>query len=101
MARAPARGASSWRGLQHSPEVRPKLAAADAEIGFAAQQNELGRVIDAREMAQEIADVGADPEIVDLPRVDGDSHELRILLVHVFRVFTSSGFSSSGVQRFS
>ena len=38
-------------------------------------------MIDARELPQQVADVGADAEVVELPRVDRDSHALPILHV--------------------
>ena len=61
------------RGFEHGSEVRTELSR-DAEVGLAAEQDVLGVVIDARELAQEIADVSADAEVVELPRVDRDSH---------------------------
>jgi len=61
------------RGLAHNPEIRSELRG-HAQIRLAAQQDVLGVPIDAGELTQEIADVGPDPEVVELPRVDRDSH---------------------------
>jgi hypothetical protein len=62
-----------WRRLPHAAEVRPELGG-DAHIGFTAEQDVFSIAIDARELSQQIADVGPDAEIVDLPRVDRDAH---------------------------
>ena len=40
----------------------------------AAQHHEVGVAIEPRQLPEQIADVGADAEIVQLPRVDADAH---------------------------
>ena len=71
------------RRLEHGAEVRPELGR-DAEVGFTAQQHVFGVVVDPREMAQQIADVRADAEVVEFARIDRDSHVPEILLALVF-----------------
>ena len=44
-----------------------------------AEDDELRPVVHPREMAQQISDVGADAEIVQLARVDADPHRYMIL----------------------
>ena len=41
-----------------------------------AQDDVLGLLIEPREAKQDVADVGADAEVVELPRVNGDSHQV-------------------------
>ena len=54
-------------------EVRPELRR-HVDIVRPAQEDVLRLLIEPREPAQHVADVGADAEVVELPRVDGDSH---------------------------
>ena len=61
------------RWLAHAAEVRPELRR-DAQVRLTAQQDVLGVAIDPRELSQKVADVGPDAEVVELPRVDRDSH---------------------------
>ena len=42
--------------------------------GCAAEQDVVRLAIDARELPQEVPDVGADAEVVELPGIDRDSH---------------------------
>ena len=46
----------------------------DLPILGPAEDHVLRVVIDPRELTQEIADVGADPEVVELSGVDADAH---------------------------
>ena len=43
-------------------------------IAFLAEQDVFGVVIDPREAAQHVADVGADAEVVELSGVDRNAH---------------------------
>ena len=61
------------RRLAHAAEVRPELRG-DAQVGLTAEQDVLGIAIDPRELSQQVADVGPDAEVVELPRVDRDAH---------------------------
>ncbi len=51
----------------------------DRGVLLPAQHHELGGGIQPCEVAQQVADVGADAEIPQFPGVDGDSHVNRIL----------------------
>ena len=82
-ARARARGSSGMRNCSpieygrarfgDRPEVRPELAG-DLDVLGPAQQDVLGLLIEARQPAQDVADVRADAEVVELARVDRDPH---------------------------
>ena len=61
------------RRFEHGAEVRAELRG-DAQVGLMAEQDVLGVAIDPREVPQQVADVGADAEVVELPRVDRDAH---------------------------
>src|SRR5262245_46846881 len=66
------------RWFQHGAEVfaeRP----GDSHVQLVAEQDVLVLSIDAREMPQEVADVGADPEIVEFSGIDGNFHWSLIL----------------------
>jgi hypothetical protein len=45
------------------------------EVGLVAQQHVLVGRVDAREVPQQIADVGADAEVVELAGIDRDTHQ--------------------------
>ena len=45
-----------------------------ARVLRTAEQHELGLVVEPRQLPQQVADVGADAEIVKLPGVDADPH---------------------------
>ena len=56
---------------------RPEILAQRAErrpIAGPAEQDVLGLAIDPRQMTKQVADVSADPEVVELTRVDADAH---------------------------
>ncbi len=61
------------RGFEHRPEVGPERRR-NAEVALLAEQHVVGVVVEPGELAQQVADVGADAEVVQLARVDGDSH---------------------------
>src|SRR5215510_14035365 len=64
--------------LQHGPEVFAE-GARDPHVGLVAEQDVLVFPIDPREMPQEVADVGADPEIVEFSGIDRNFHWWLIL----------------------
>jgi hypothetical protein len=59
--------------LEDSPEVRSQRFS-HSHVGLVAEQHVLVLLIDPREVSQERPNVGADAEVVQLPRIDGDSH---------------------------
>ena len=61
------------RALGHAAEVRPELRR-HVHILRPAQKDVLGLLIEPRQPAHHIANVGADAEVMELPRVDRDSH---------------------------
>ena len=59
--------------LQHGPKIRPELGS-DIEIGGGTEENVLRVVIDACQLPQQVPDVGADAEVMQLPRIDSHPH---------------------------
>ncbi len=66
-------------GLDHGPEVLAERSEGRG-VRFPAQQHELRPLIDPCEMPQQIADVRADAEVMQLARVDADPHGHMILV---------------------
>ena len=54
-----------------SPSERPQLA-----IAAAADQDVFGLAVETRQLAEDVADVGADAEIVQFPGINRDAHAL-------------------------
>src|SRR5215510_12428712 len=61
------------RLFRNRPEVLPKLRQGHL-IFRTAEQHELRVVIETRQVPEQVANVGADAEIVQLPGVDADAH---------------------------
>ena len=61
------------RGFGDGPKVAPKRRKRRHVLG-PAEHHEFRRLIDFRELTQQISDIGADAEIVQLSRVDADAH---------------------------
>ena len=72
-ARGTARGASSWPTARGPSGSWTELLG-HAHVGLVAEQHVLVLAIDAREVPQEVPDVGADAEVVQLPGIDRDFH---------------------------
>ena len=62
------------RRLPHSTEIVAKLGR-NAHIGIPAEEDVFRVPIDPREVPQQISDVRADPEIMQLPYIDGHAHQ--------------------------
>ncbi len=58
----------------HGAEVLAERLRAHGRVLGPAEQHELGVVVETRQLPQQVPDVGADAEIVQLPRVDADAH---------------------------
>jgi hypothetical protein len=61
------------RRLEDGPEVGAERAR-HLEVVLVAQQHVLVRRVDAREVPQQVADVGADAEVVELAGIDRNAH---------------------------
>ena len=61
------------RWFEDGPEVRAELIRY-AKVGLLAEQDVLVVTIDPRKVPQQVADVGADAEVMELSRIDRDSH---------------------------
>ena len=69
------------RPCRNRPEVLAELGR-ERGVLVTAQDDVFVLLIQPREVAQQVADVGADPVVAQLPGVDGDSHANRILSRH-------------------
>ena len=61
------------RWLQHGAEVLAKRAG-DDHVRLVTEQHVLVLAVDARKMPQEVADVGADAEVVEFSGIDRNFH---------------------------
>ena len=66
------------RGFRHGPEILAERAKRLAVVG-PGEHDKLGLTIEPRQVPQQVADVRADAEIVQLPRVYADAHRDMIL----------------------
>src|SRR6187551_2279079 len=64
------------RRLEDGAEVRPERRR-DSEVGLRAQEDVLALLVEPRQVPQQVADVRADAEVVELPRIDRDSHSVQ------------------------
>src|SRR5262245_18133945 len=65
------RGIRRW--LQHCAEILAERAG-DRHVRLVAEQDVLVLPIDSRKMPQEVANVGADPEVVEFSGINRDFH---------------------------
>jgi hypothetical protein len=61
------------RRLEHRPKVRSELRG-HAQIRLLAEQDVLAVPIEPRELTEQVAEVRPDAEIMELARIDRDSH---------------------------
>ena len=73
-AREPARGPSMAGADSTTARKFGPTCWATSRSRSAAEQDVLGRLIDPRQLVQQVPDVGADAEVVELPGVDRDAH---------------------------
>ena len=73
-ARTTARGSSTAADESATARKFSPSASSVGAVLAVAEQDVLGRRIDPRQMPQQVADVGADAEVVQLARIDSDSH---------------------------
>ena len=79
--------------LGHGPEIFAERRQRFA-VFRAAEQDELGLPIEARQLPENVADVGADAEVVQLPRVDTYPH--REIISIAVKSTTTEGTVSNG-----
>ena len=65
--------------FRNAPGSSRRATRHNACVGRRGRNDELGLPIEPRELPQQVADVGADAEVVQLPGVDANAHELMIL----------------------